>query len=164
MRADVNTYDFVKNQGDLIESFLEYDSKSPQNVYALAAAIEQRFEHMLSGATRGSVPNSPISTTVRYATPKQEMQRAALLARSQGKVYSGCGMTLGKDGLPSTREIFDELGYSNDYERELQSESADEDEYGSLTFECPDGHTNRRPRGRLLDKCQRAGCKASVKC
>lgn len=42
--------------------------------------------------------------------------------------------------------------------------SADEDEYGSLTFECTEGHTNTRPRGKLISKCGTKGCKGTVGC
>jgi hypothetical protein len=40
----------------------------------------------------------------------------------------------------------------------------DEDEYGPLVFECTEGHTNKRPRGKLIDKCQTRSCKGSVGC
>ncbi len=39
---------------------------------------------------------------------------------------------------------------------------ADEDKYGSLTFYCPKGHLNTRPRNRLIEKCR--VCNISVKC
>ncbi|HET6924690.1 MAG TPA: hypothetical protein VFH39_02590, partial [Candidatus Saccharimonadales bacterium] len=37
-----------------------------------------------------------------------------------------------------------------------------EDKYGSLHFKCRYGHSNRRPRNQLLEKCQ--VCKVSVRC
>lgn len=36
------------------------------------------------------------------------------------------------------------------------------DKYGSLRFKCPKGHSNTRPRGRLIEKCQ--VCRMSVRC
>ncbi len=39
---------------------------------------------------------------------------------------------------------------------------AGEDKYGSLTFKCPKGHTNRRPRNKLISHC--TTCGVSVKC
>jgi hypothetical protein len=40
----------------------------------------------------------------------------------------------------------------------------DEDEFGSLTFECTEGHRNRRPRGKLITKCCKPACKGTVGC
>lgn len=38
----------------------------------------------------------------------------------------------------------------------------DHDQYGSLVFQCPNGHTNTRKRGQLIDEC--STCHKSVKC
>lgn len=43
-----------------------------------------------------------------------------------------------------------------------QSSEPGEDKYGSLTFKCPKGHTNHRPRNRLIPNCQKCG--VSVRC
>ncbi len=43
-----------------------------------------------------------------------------------------------------------------------ESISGGEDKYGSLTFYCPNGHLNTRPKNKLIDKCQT--CKINVKC
>lgn len=47
---------------------------------------------------------------------------------------------------------------------ELSSDSADQDEYGSLTFICSNGHFNYRRPHKLIKKCQHKGCEAIVKC
>ncbi len=43
----------------------------------------------------------------------------------------------------------------------LKSSTA-EDKYGSLQFKCKKGHSNTRPRGKLIEKCQ--VCNMSVRC
>lgn len=43
-----------------------------------------------------------------------------------------------------------------------EQSNGDEDEYGSLEFECTKGHKNRRPRGKLIPKC--TTCKEDVSC
>ncbi len=160
-RADVNTYDFVRKQNDLIESFLSNGSKTLSNIYGLAAALEQRFEATLFDRVNAAA-SIPQQLLPPILTPEHEMRQAAETARSKGRVFSGCGYTIGSDN-DSTLDIFDKLGYGNDFKLDSYSNS-EEDEYGSLTFECPDGHKNRRPKGKLLHKCQTKGCTASVKC
>lgn len=45
---------------------------------------------------------------------------------------------------------------------EKEPSDSTEDKYGSLTFECPKGHKNRRPYGKLIENCKRCGI--SVRC
>lgn len=40
--------------------------------------------------------------------------------------------------------------------------SSEEDQYGSLEFDCPFGHKNKRPHGQLIPNCQTCG--TSVRC
>jgi hypothetical protein len=47
---------------------------------------------------------------------------------------------------------------------EKNQRSLDEDEFGSLTFTCTEGHWNRRPRGKLISKCKVVKCKGTVGC
>jgi len=35
------------------------------------------------------------------------------------------------------------------------------DDYGSLYFECPDGHKNKREKGKLKAECAVCGCDVS---
>lgn len=49
-----------------------------------------------------------------------------------------------------------------DISTEASSLSQDKDKFGSLTFKCPKGHTNRRPRNKLIPKC--TTCGTSVAC
>jgi hypothetical protein len=53
---------------------------------------------------------------------------------------------------------------AKDGENASKANKADEDEYGPLEFQCTKGHTNRRPRGKLITQCRIKSCKNSVGC
>jgi hypothetical protein len=69
---------------------------------------------------------------------------------------------------PSAMKRAAEAGTSSSDTGNESSESSDasgeEDQYGSLTFKCPKGHANKRPRGKLIPHCQTKGCTAKVTC
>lgn len=162
-RADVNTYDFVCAQQDLLEAYEgSVFGSNDSEMYALAAAMKYRYERMLDiGTTKQSAEQ------YTYYEPPQnvleELQLAARTARARGETFSGCGKSVtSKDPLSESFDIvdqLDELGFGNRAEEESGQE---QDEYGSLTFDCPNGHKNKRPRGQLIDRCKT--CKCSVKC
>lgn len=145
--ADIaNTYDFVCAQEDLLSAFeaASYvDGNTKQARYNLAAAMRKRF-------TAGEKSSNLIywsKNEFSLDPATHEMQNAGREARMAGVVFSGCGETLG------TVEEMARLGYGN---------KSDEDQYGSLTFECGNGHRNIRPRGQLIPNC--TSCGMSVRC
>jgi hypothetical protein len=78
----------------------------------------------------------------------------------EGRTYSACGLSisLGGDNVEEGPQgIFG--GKAGKGKNET---SAGEDRYGPLTFKCPKGHTNTRPRNRFIEKCKTCG--TSVKC
>lgn len=149
--AYINTYEFVLAQSDLIDTFIANGEQSPQGLYGFAAAMQQRYERALSGQPLGFERQLFIGGL----DPMMEMYQAAIEARANQKVFSGCGASIGPVGELSGVSSLQEAGYSN---------VTDEDEYGSLSFECPSGHTNYRRRGQLLKACQIPNCHASVTC
>ncbi len=78
-------------------------------------------------------------------------------ARSN-RTYSACGLSIslgennGQDSSDGPQTAFGGI----------ENWNQGEDKYGSLTFKCPKGHTNVRPRNKLLEKCQKCG--TSVRC
>ena len=74
------------------------------------------------------------------------MQRAR-----ETSVISGCG-----GGSSSNKEL------NGEHSENSSESSAGSDRYGSLKFKCPDGHTNVRPRNKLIERC--TTCGTSVKC
>lgn len=53
---------------------------------------------------------------------------------------------------------------NNDSKDGLKDIASGEDEHGSLSFVCPNGHTNIRQPHKLIAACQHKGCRAKVKC
>lgn len=103
--ADIdNTYDFVRQQKDLLGVFME--DTSDDSLLGLIAALENRWNARKAG-------QGILSETENYVvihgilTPELEMQHLAQRAMQLGKTYSGCGMTINAEGELA------ELGYGN---------------------------------------------------
>lgn len=147
-----NTYDFVRSQTDLLETYLQQVQKNGESDglrYGLAAAMAKRFTRK---QTR--------SFAHTYLSDNQlldEMGRAGHEARLDGKVFSGCGVTSLPMGVQATEGELSALGYGNKEES---------DKFGPLKFKCKKGHQNRRPRAKsskdFLSHCKTCGI--SVKC
>ncbi len=148
-----NTYDFVQVQHDLINECIRLDNLgwlNEETMYKIAATMQQRFNHYnyQTPTTTAGLPAPDMSILYR------EIERAGRQASQMGMSFSACGMTLRAGGFDSSTENQLELaGYGN---------KPEEDEYGSLTFKCQKGHTNKRPRGKLIDNC--TTCGKSVRC
>ena len=155
-RAYFNTYDFVREQHDLLEAYFTLDNDNLNNMLGLAAAMKQRYETQLSKKSIKSDETLVIDTSwvpQVVLPPLLEMQQAAKHAIAKGETFSGCGISIG--GPIDTEGQLNELSYGN------KADEA-EDKYGSLSFKCPKGHRNTRPRNKLIDNCKTCG--TSVKC
>lgn len=148
-----NTYDFVRQQHDLVDMYVMKSLQFGEDesmLYGLAAALRERFK---ASGKKNFVPLSAIRANGDIF---MEMYLAGQKAKSEGWVATGCGMTIGQDGKPvssidgSIQDQFEELGYGRG--------SQEEDQYGSLTFECQKGHKNTRERGKLLERCKTCNC------
>lgn len=151
--AMMNTYDFVRNQTDLLNAYMQHvkaHGQSDSLRYGLAAAIAARLKHK---------PTGPPVFSPHYTQDQMldEMGRAGNEARLEGKVFSGCGITSLPDGVQNTEGELSALGYGNKEES---------DKFGPLKFKCKYGHQNRRPRAKsskdFLSHCKTCG--VSVKC
>lgn len=79
-----------------------------------------------------------------------------------GRSYGGCsGSNVHQkankqqgdsEHTPEFQDVFG--GKANDV---LADKVTDEDQFGSLDFECTKGHKNRRPRGKLIPHCKTCG-------
>ena len=77
---------------------------------------------------------------------------------SRGEVLVGCGGAIRVQSGET-----DIMGAdASDVFSSIFSDASDR--FGSLTFTCPNGHSNRRPYGKLLSNCKTKGCKADVRC
>ena len=157
-----DTYGFVRRQHELIDRFVARQvtgRMTDTERYNIAALLTKRFEasKMVAGYELDEAGIERFLGSVMTHSLEWELQQAGNEARAKGQTFSGCGASA--RALLSSEEQLQEVGYGNQSER-----GGDEDQYGSLTFKCKFGHTNRRPRGKLIDKCWMPGCKNSVAC
>lgn len=114
--SSVNTFDFVKMQQDLLQVFLGegHAKKSPEDtLYDLAAAMEKRF---LSFSVTENIVNLPNNTNYSTEYVRAELAIAGQVAKTSGKIFSGCGMSLGSSS--PGQEATEELGYGNKTSKE----------------------------------------------
>lgn len=117
-RPDVsrlNTYDFVRQQRDLIQLALQQQRYGQLDVYSVAATLEARFHR--------NIAVQPADVIVQYLDPfhnlQQEMILASTRARTMGRVFSGCGVSVGSaQGEPGLGDQLAEGGYGNQTDRE----------------------------------------------
>ncbi len=139
-QAQINTYEFACAQTDLIELFTEAKMTSPLEAeklrYKIAATASQRLEKYQ--ANENLVTSFIANMPQTQIWLMDEIEQASNLAAIQGKVFSGCGSSVG------SADQLKESGYGNKF---------DEDEYGPLQFKCKAGHTNVRTPGKLMPEC-----------
>jgi hypothetical protein len=92
----INTYDFVCQQRDLLDAFIDLQLKDPsvsgvqdRRYYALASAMEQRFKNYKTVPFQQYTDNN--ST---YRDIYNEMEVATSIAVANNRTYSGCGLTM----------------------------------------------------------------------
>lgn len=114
--SNINTFDFVKMQDDLLRVFLKDEDikNSPEDaMYNLAAAMEKRF--LAYDLPLGKVISLP-NTNYSAEYVRVELAAAGQTAKLSGKIFSGCGISLGSGG--SQMEATEELGYGNKTSKE----------------------------------------------
>jgi hypothetical protein len=103
---------------------------------------------VFGGQAAGLIKQARYSATIGDTESVLDLQRAA----EQVAKVSGCGG--GAQGEKTDNPL--------DANDNQEAPHDDEDQYGSLHFKCPKGCNNRRPRGKLIENCQRCG--TSVRC
>lgn len=110
----LNTYDFVRQQHDLIQYALQQKRRGELHLYGVAASLEARFQRNLQ-----LQPEAVIS---RYDNPfhnlGQEIIQASLQARTMGRIFSACGVSLG--GEAGLAEQLETAGYGNKSDAETR--------------------------------------------
>lgn len=157
-----NTYDFVRDQGDLIRATTlglnHINDITKDNLYNLAAALQRRYEGLL---TPRSISYEQIIIGNPMMLPTQELYQAGQIARIEGRSFSGCGVTVKGPGSGGIEQELGELGYGN----KAGDDEDGPDGLGPLKFKCKYGHWNIRPQGKLIAECQFSNCKkGSVGC
>ncbi len=107
----MNTYDFVRAQNDLIAEFVN-GSKYGINerlLYDLAAALQARYER-----NSDKIAISQL-TEIFTGDARQEMSLAGQSAAASGRVFSGCGASLGASGesTGNAQDELSQLGYGS---------------------------------------------------
>ncbi|HXR49714.1 MAG TPA: hypothetical protein VN778_01660 [Verrucomicrobiae bacterium] len=173
-KKNENAWDEIHNHRDLIEFHLnkleaiasqaiagaELENVTKRHLYGVWASFKKR----LSGESI-----SHTSVNYSYASHLYDPELHHMLEVevrqnfkefvSRGEVLVGCGGAIRI--VNSENDVMD--ADASDVHTVIFGGS-DSDRYGSLTFKCPAGHHNRRPRGVLLTKCQTSNCKAKVTC
>jgi hypothetical protein len=158
-----DTYNFVLGQTDLIERFVGMELQGRSNEYDrynIAALLSKRFEQYKQPHL--TIPEAQLVSAGLWGVQPldQQLLQAGNEARSSGRIFNGCGASVGPDvpALSTAEAQLKAAGYGNTLS------GKDEDEFGPLVFKCKKGHTNRRPRGKLIDKCYISSCHNSVGC
>lgn len=156
-RRLINTAEFVRSQLDLLEWFVgekQANSKSAERLrYPLAATMKARFDVFHRFGRENTNVGSGDWSAPSIERLYHEIERATQHAVRRGESFSGCGISAKMEGLSDITDQLNDAGFGN---------KTEEDEYGALEFKCRKGHSNTRPRGKLISHCQ--VCKDSVKC
>lgn len=138
------------------------EDASKRHVYGVWAAFKKRLDAAGSEIKThtSDLGHEYCDEELIYLRPlDQEVHQAFNEFVDRGAVLVGCG--------GSIRILSDEEDVMNASGEEVfsaifSSNALSEDRYGSLTFKCPKGHTNIRPRDKLIPRC--TTCGTSVKC
>jgi hypothetical protein len=155
--AENNAYEFVMSNIQLMEYYqqqLELLARSPESLHIieqqkqeLTIGIWARIKELLDERdnvhviTYGHEP-------IEQLQMDEQVRRAYEKAAEKGEVLVGCGGALSAGEM---KKVFESIFGTQK-----------SDKFGSLSFKCPKGHPNTRPKNKLIDKCKT--CKASVKC
>lgn len=161
-RPPINTYDFVRQQSDLLSAYLGTTDQFTGGTadYNLAAAMRARYDQGRHPTELTGVPHFERSGSLpisAFVMAMAEMKGAGNIARQIGVTFSGCGKTITGNAEGSRFEDqLEEAGYGN------QADKLPDDKYGSRYFKCPKGHQNTRPHNQLIERCKTCG--TSVRC
>ena len=108
-RPTFNTYDFVREQRDVMQHALRQHKYGGLDVYAVAAHLQERYEQ--------NIQTHPNTIIARFDDPfhnlDKEIRHSGWLARVNGKVYNACGGSLGPHGQASGEQELSAAGYGN---------------------------------------------------
>lgn len=124
-----NTYEFVLRQHDLIDECIRLDKLGWLNeefMYGVVARMQERFIKYSEGDVAASIAVTSTELTALH----QEIIGAGQRAGAMGKVFSGCGVTMGAKGLKGSVS-FKLAGYGN------QSFDDEDGDCEFISKECP---------------------------
>jgi hypothetical protein len=145
-----NTYDFVRQQADLINWFVEAKLDNPvaaENLrYKLAATAKERFERQARHAHR-AIPTDPIHHSSLVSVEaiaasrhlQMELDRAEQRAMARNETFSGCGATIRmgrRRRFGQLEDGLDSLGFGNQSD-DKESSKDDDGECEFVSKSCP---------------------------
>lgn len=150
----INTYDFVCAQTDLIDHYVEQKNNPTLDgemlQFAVAAEMERRWLESEQVPGDGQPQPKLIGPSVRDF--EHQLWLSAMSARAEGKVYSGCGASVG-----GAEGEMGQLGYGN----KANSESDQECEF--ISKKCPECNAKnvktKVTKTKISGSC---GCSKSV--
>lgn len=172
-----NAWEFVQQNKPLVNYYLDkikelaYSAASYEDLYdekeQLTFGVWARIKELLSesvptGLTRTSTADMNYDFVATHNMQiEQQVNRAFRSASQRGDVLVGCGGTIkGKSAEETFDSIFGSDVLSNGNGLKGKEDDEETDQFGSLSFQCENGHRNRRPRGKLID-CRVKGCKGA---
>ncbi len=132
----INTYDFVRAQQDIISLALQESSEDrfgEEREYETAALLVRRYEQYKFGASeKDSViyrppVHSAADVAINFVMLNNERFMAGNSARSEGRTFSSCGMTMSSS--LSAKEQLEASGYG------VESEGSNDDSEESWSYD-----------------------------
>ena len=167
-----NAWQAMHAHKDLIEYFLNkleaiarmplhaaaLEEATKRHLYGTWAAFKQRIDGVVNRAMYQ--PSSGALSVAHVALLEREVNEAFTDFARAGKAMIGCG---GNIEIAMGEKAFLDMDPKDVFKSIFGDEEADK--FGSLTFKCTQGHTNKRPHGKKIKKCRVAGCpEGSVGC
>lgn len=126
-QAGINTHDFVRSQRDVIALAIAQsrDGVFEEHRYDAIALLSARFEQAKKEGRveTVSVADSVEGFTLQMAALQQQQLQEGQLARSERKVFSGCGITAEQERLDRERTAEEEYG-DNGYGNQTDTEES----------------------------------------
>jgi hypothetical protein len=164
-----NAWDQLQAQRDLIEYFISgieriarntalqgnaLEETAKRHMYGVWAAFKKRFD---GGDIIKLTPTSETPPIVHWSMVSDEVNLAFNQFASAGVAMVGCGGEIkilrGEGAIlsASAEDVFDAFFGTKPKPKAMS------DKFGSLSFYCPNGHENERPRNKLVSHCQSCG-------
>lgn len=162
--CDERRKSFVGDVKIVTEKLIQEASAIKTQLQAIERLAELSEEQMVKRAIKDKTVDVRVFGEVSAGYIEEaRMYRAQGNAELARRAENSAIRTADSDSCPSgvSRQSEIDISALGDGNENLGSKS-DEDRYGSLTFKCPKGHANRRPRNKLIPHCKTCGI--SVKC
>jgi len=135
----INTYDFVKSQKDLVglavAEVLNFDFNEEKQ-YQTIAALQNRLNEYKKPKAIAPVITTPQdsgSYVAQVYRVQQERIIAGTIARSEGKTFSGCGVTMKSHNM-SPEESLTTLGFTGIEEKKVEKDKEENWSYDKQAY------------------------------